>query len=40
MTSKTSHTTNVSEQEKLLLAELGKDVQEEESKGYDMKARR
>ena len=37
MTSKTSRTTNFSEQEKLLLAELGKDFPEVESKGYDRK---
>ena len=37
MTSKTSRTTNFSEQEKLLLAELGKDFPEVESKGYDSK---
>lgn len=37
MTSKTSHTTNFSEQEKLLLAELGRDFPEVESKGYDSK---
>ena len=37
MTSKTSHTTNFSEQEKLLLAELGRDFPEVESKGYDCK---
>ena len=34
---KTSRTTNFSEQEKLLLAELGKDFPEVESKGYDSK---
>ena len=33
-----SRTTNFSEQEKLLLAELGKDFPEVESKGYDSKA--
>lgn len=32
-----SRTTNFSEQEKLLLAELGKDFPEVESKGYDSK---
>ena len=37
MTSKTSGTTNFSEQEKLLFAELGKDFPEVESKGYDSK---
>ena len=37
MTSKTSRTKNFSEQEKLLLAELGKDFPEVESKGYDSK---
>jgi len=37
MASKTSCTTNFSEQEKLLLAELGKDFPEVESKGYDRK---
>ena len=37
MASKTSRTTNFSEQEKLLLAELGKDFPEVESKGYDSK---
>ena len=37
MTSKTSRTTNFSEQEKLLLAELGKDFPEVESKSYDSK---
>ena len=37
MTSKMSCTTNFSEQEKLLLAELGKDFPEVESKGYDSK---
>ena len=37
MTSKTSRTTNFNEQEKLLLAELGKDFPEVESKGYDSK---
>ena len=35
--SKMSRTTNFSEQEKLLLAELGKDFPEVESKGYDTK---
>ena len=35
MASKMSRTTNFSEQEKLLLAELGKDFPEVESKGYD-----
>ena len=35
MTSKTSRATNFSKQEKLLLAELGKDLPEVESKGYD-----
>jgi len=37
MASKTSCTTNFSEQEKLLLAELGKDFPEVESKGYNRK---
>ena len=37
MVSKMSRTTNFSEQEKLLLAELGKDFPEVESKGYDSK---
>jgi len=37
MTSKTSRTTNFSQHEKLLLAELGKDFSEAESKGYDSK---
>ena len=37
MTSKTSRTANFSEQEKLLLAELGRDFPEVESKGYDSK---
>ena len=37
MTSKTSRTTNFSEQEKLLSAELRKDFPEVESKGYDSK---
>ena len=37
MTSKTSRRTNLSEQEKLLLAELGRDFPEVESKGYDSK---
>jgi len=37
MASKTTCTTNFSEQEKLLLAELGKDFPEVESKGYDRK---
>ena len=37
MTSKTSCTTNFSEQEKLLLVELGKDFPEVESKRYDSK---
>ena len=37
MTSKTSCTTNVSEQEKLLLAKLCKDFPEVDSKGYDSK---
>ena len=37
MASKMSRTTNFSEQEKLLLAELGKDFPEVESKGYDSK---
>jgi len=37
MASKISCTTNFSEQEKLLLAELGKDFPEVESKGYDRK---
>ena len=37
MTSKTNRTTNFSEQEKLLLAELGKDFPEVESKGCDSK---
>ena len=35
MASKTSPTTNFSEQEKLLLAELGKNFPEVEGKGYD-----
>ena len=35
MASKTSRTTNLSEQEKLLLAELGRDFPEVEGKGYD-----
>ena len=37
MASKTSRTTNFSEQEKLLLAELGRDFPEVESRGYDRK---
>ena len=37
MASKMSRTTNFSEQEKLLLAELSKDFPEVESKGYDSK---
>ena len=37
MASKMSRTTNFIEQEKLLLAELGKDFPEVESKGYDSK---
>ena len=37
MASKPSRTTNFSEQEKLLLAELGGDFLEVESKGYDSK---
>ena len=37
MASKPSRTTNFSEQEKLLLAELGGDFSEVESKGYDSK---
>ena len=37
MASKTSRTTNFSEQEKLLLAELGRDFPEVEGKGYDNK---
>ena len=37
MVSKMSGTTNFSEQEKLLLAELGKDFPEVESKDYDSK---
>ena len=37
MASKMSRITNFSEQEKLLLAELGKDFPEVESKGYDSK---
>jgi len=37
MTSKTSPTTNFSEQEKLLLVELGRDFPEVESKDYDSK---
>ena len=37
MASKMSRTTNFSEQEKLLLAELGKDFPEVESKVYDSK---
>ena len=37
MASKMSRTKNFSEQEKLLLAELGKDFPEVESKGYDNK---
>ena len=37
MSSKTSRTKNFSEQEKLLLAELGKDFPEVESKDYDSK---
>ena len=37
MTSKPSRTTNFSEQEKYLLAELGRDFPEVESKGYDSK---
>ena len=37
MASKPSRTTNFSEQEKLLLAELGRDFPEVESKGYDSK---
>ena len=35
--SKTSRTTNFSEQEKLLLAELGRDFPEVEGKDYDNK---
>ena len=35
--SKTSRTTNFSEQEKLLLANFGRDFSEVESKGYDSK---
>ena len=35
MASKPSRTTNFNEQEKLLLAELGRDFPEVESKGYD-----
>jgi len=38
MASKTSPTTNFSEQEKLLLAELGRDFPEVESKDYYSKA--
>ena len=37
MASKPSRTTNFSEQERLLLAELGRDFPEVESKGYDSK---
>ena len=37
MASKMSRTTNFSEQEKLVLAELGKGFPEVESKGYDSK---
>ena len=37
MTSKPSRTTNFSKQEKHLLAELGRDFPEVESKGYDSK---
>ena len=37
MASKPCRTTNFSEQEKLLLAELGRDFPEVESKGYDSK---
>ena len=37
MASKTSRTRNFSEQEKLLLAELGKYFPEVEGKGYDSK---
>ena len=37
MAFKTSRTTNFSEQEKLLLAELGRNVPEVEGKGYDCK---
>ena len=37
MASKTSRTTNFSEQGKLLLADLGRDFPEVESKGYDSK---
>ena len=37
MASKPSRTTNFSEQEKLLLAKLGKNFSEVESKGYDSK---
>ena len=37
MASKTSRATNVSEQEKLLLAELGRDFPEVEIRGYDEK---
>ena len=37
MTAKTRRTTNFSEQEKLLLAELGRDFPEVESKGYNSK---
>ena len=37
MPSKPTRTTNFSEREKLLLAELGRDFPEVESKGYDSK---
>ena len=37
MASKPSRTTNFGEQEKLLLAELGRNFPEVESKGYDSK---
>ena len=37
MSSKLSRTANFSEQQKLLLVELGKDFPEVESKGYDRK---
>ena len=37
MASKTSRTANFSKQEKLLLAELGRDFPEVESRGYDRK---
>ena len=37
MASKSGRTTNFSEEEKLLLAELGREFPEVENKGYDSK---